>query len=238
MLPLAAAAGVPAEVEVYDRTAGNYLPVYWHAGERHIAGEPGHEYEIRIRNQGPGRVLAVTSVDGVNVITGQTAHARQSGYVLDPWGTVEIDGWRKSMAEVAAFYFTALPDSYAARTGRPENVGVIGVALFRERTPYPVAVEVQPMADAAAPAAESRAARGQLGKLKSEDRLGTGHGERRDSGATYVDFQRASKHPDQVVTIYYDSYRNLIARGVIPQPKQRYARRTPEPFPGGFVPDP
>ena len=58
----------------------------------------------------------------------------QDGYVLDPWGFTSIAGWRKSLDRVAAFYFTSLPDSYAARTGRPDNVGVIGLALFRERS--------------------------------------------------------------------------------------------------------
>ena len=82
--PLTALAGQPANVEIYDRTAGQVLPVYWHDGERFVAGEPGHEYEIRIRNREYSRVLAVTSVDGVNVITGRTAAPDQGGYVLDP----------------------------------------------------------------------------------------------------------------------------------------------------------
>ena len=94
---------------------------------------PGHEYAVRIRNCTGGRVLVVTSVDGVNVISGDTAVAAQSGYVLDPWASVEIAGWRKSLDRTAAFYFTDLGDSYAARTGRPQNVGVIGVAVFQER---------------------------------------------------------------------------------------------------------
>ncbi|MEO8755332.1 MAG: hypothetical protein ABI624_21940, partial [Casimicrobiaceae bacterium] len=57
----------------------------------------------------------------------------QSGYVLDAWGSVEIAGWRKSLERTAAFYFTDLGNSYAARTGRPQNVGVVGVAVFQER---------------------------------------------------------------------------------------------------------
>lgn len=253
--PLAALAGQPVDVEIFDRTSGRMLPVYWHAGERHIAGEPGHEYEIRILNRGYWRVLAVTSVDGVNVITGHTASPAQSGYVLDPYGSVEIDGWRKSMAEVAAFYFTSLPDSYAARTGRPDNVGVIGVALFCEKTDYPVPLHRQSAAepdvapptaaeeresaasaraDGAAPASKS----GSFGRLADDSRLGTGHGQRRDSGATYVNFQRASDEPESVIRIYYDSKRNLMARGIIPKPRHRYAYKTPDPFPGGFVPDP
>ncbi len=227
-LPLAAAAAMPVEVEILDRKSGRVLPVYWHDGERHVAGEPGREYEIRLRNRGAGRVLAVTSVDGVNVITGQTASPRQGGYVLDPWGLVEIDGWRKSMDEVAAFYFTALPDSYAARTGRPDNVGVVGVALFRERA-YAAPLPVEAEAYAAAPGA---------GRARDEARLGTGHGRRLDSGAVYTHFERASESPDEVIRIYYDSRKNLVARGVIPRPRDRMAWQQPEPFPQVFVPDP
>jgi hypothetical protein len=234
LLPLTALASQPVDVEIYDRSAGRLLPVYWHAGERYVAGEPGHEYEVRICNRSPGRVLTVTSVDGVNVINGQTAAAHQTGYVLDPYGTVEIDGWRKSMAEVAAFYFTSLPDSYAARTGRPDNVGVIGVAVFRERVPYAILREQEAATNAPAPAAESSNS-----SAKADDmlgKLGTGHGERHDSGATYTQFERASDEPEAVIRIFYDSRRNLVAHGVIPS--RRYARNIPDPFPGGFVPDP
>jgi len=64
--------------------------------------------------------------------------------VLDPYQQVEIRGWRKSYSDVAEFYFTDLPDSYAARTGRPENVGVIGVAAFREKQRPPIAYTPPP----------------------------------------------------------------------------------------------
>ena len=167
-LPLPALAGMAVDVEILDRKSGEVLPVYWHAGERHVAGEPGREYEIRLRNRQGDRVLAVTSIDGVNVITGKTAAPSQSGYVLDPWGRIDIDGWRKSMDQVAAFYFTALPDSYAARTGRPDHVGVIGVALFRERVRVmPMESERRASAEAAAPSA------GLLGDdARAEKRLG------------------------------------------------------------------
>jgi hypothetical protein len=121
------------QVDVYDRVDGTALPVYEKDGRHYIVGMPGHEYAVRIRNCTGGRVLVVTSVDGVNVISGDTAAPGQSGYVLDPWGSVEIAGWRKSMERTAAFYFTDLGDSYAARTGRPQNVGVIGVAVFQEK---------------------------------------------------------------------------------------------------------
>jgi len=121
------------QVDVYDRASGAALPVYANNGRNYIEGAPGHEYGVRIRNCTGARVLVVTSVDGVNVISGDTAAPSQTGYVLDPWGYVVITGWRKSMDRTAAFYFTDLGDSYAARTGRPQNVGVVGVAVFQER---------------------------------------------------------------------------------------------------------
>jgi hypothetical protein len=241
-LPLSARAGAPVDIEIRDHRTGEVLPVFWHDGERHVVGEPGREYEIRLRNQGAGRILAVTSVDGVNVITGQTAAPLGSGYVLDPWAVVDIDGWRKSMAQVAAFFFTALPDSYAARTGRPDNVGVIGVALFTERLFVPLAsgddatrAEPQPTAEASA---ERKSAHEDGGLARQDERLGTGHGRRLDSGATYTSFDRASDEPDEVIRIYYDSRKNLVARGIIPRPQDRVAGRLPDPFPDGFVPDP
>jgi hypothetical protein len=151
-LLLALAAALPASahrptaslaaIEVFDRQEGTTLPVYARDGRRYVVGTPGHEYTVRVRNLTGERILAVTSVDGVNVISGETAAPRQSGYVIDPYGSVDIAGWRKSLSRTAAFYFTDLGDSYAARTGRPGNVGVIGVAVFRER-PRPLVYRPQ-----------------------------------------------------------------------------------------------
>lgn len=127
------AVGHLADITVRDRDTGRVLPVYQHEGRYYVAGKPGHRYSVSVRNQSGGRLLAVMSVDGVNVLNGQTADWGQTGYVFNPWQHYEVSGWRKSQSQIAAFEFTALPNSYAARTGRPDNVGVIGVALFREQ---------------------------------------------------------------------------------------------------------
>jgi len=127
-----AGAGSLADVAVINRTTGERLQVYRHAGRLYVEGKAGERYAVELRNRSGGRILTVLSVDGVNAVTGQTAAASQSGYVLSSGGRAEIAGWRKDLGDVAAFYFTALPDSYAARTGRPDNVGVIGVAVYQE----------------------------------------------------------------------------------------------------------
>jgi hypothetical protein len=134
----AAAIGGLGDLEIVVRNGGQVLPVYPSGGRNWVVGTPGQEYAIRFCNRTAGRVLAVMSVDGINVISGDTASPSQSGYVLSAWECADIQGWRKSLARTAAFYFTELPDAYATRTGRPENVGVVGVAIFRER-PQPIA---------------------------------------------------------------------------------------------------
>lgn len=224
-----------ADVEVYDRNSGRTLPVHRFQGRLYVAGEPGHEYQLVLRNRSGTRLLAVTSVDGVNVITGQTAAPEQSGYVLAPHDSLAVSGWRKSLDEVAAFYFTQHRNSYAARTGRPFDVGVIGVALFREK---PRCCEWfgkdGDLRDRSAGAPE--AASPDL-QSRREESLGTGHGRREHSAARNVDFERAAEAPDEILAIHYDSRANLVAQGVIARDRE-YAQRRPRPFPGSFVPDP
>jgi hypothetical protein len=242
------AIGHHADLAIHDRTTGRELPVHWHEGRAYVVGRPGNEYQVTVRNRRGEDLLAVVSVDGVNVLSGESANPRQGGYILNPWQSTDIRGWRKSLSEVAAFYFTSLGDSYAARTGRPDNVGVIGVALFRRK------LEPRPRADAAPfeqqpyrdePYREKRLEKSEMLAPPSKDAmraqspaaagapLGTGHGRREESHVRWVDFERAND-PVETITIYYDSYRNLVARGVLVTPP---GPRNPNPFPG-FVPDP
>jgi hypothetical protein len=227
------------DIEVVDRNTGQTLQTHWHKGNRWVAGNPGNRYALRVVNRSGARILAVLSVDGVNVVTGQTASPDQSGYVLGPWERAEIAGWRKSNKEVAQFYFTALSDSYAARTDRPDNVGVIGVAAFMEKPRIERRVEPMASAPAGMNRMEADSAQGSA-RMKSyaEERLGTGHGQREYAPIEYTEFERANTSPNEVVSVRYDSRANLVASGVIPA--KRYPKPTPEPtpFPGGFVPDP
>lgn len=232
------------EMTVVDRDSGDWLPQYRHRGDTWVAGMPGHRYAVRLTNTTGRRVLVVLSVDGVNAVTGQTASAAQGGYVLDPWESAEINGWRKSLDDVAQFVFTDLGDSYAARTGRPRNVGVIGIAVFEEArpryfaygSPAPIARDngqAHAEETAAAPAvAESRAADA------SRQRIGTGHGEREWSPVGETDFERASRSPAQVTQVRYDEERRLAALGILPRPYRRARDDPPYAFPNGFVADP
>ena len=224
----ALAAGRLAQLEIVDAATGRVLPVYHNNGRHYVAGVPGQEYMIRLRNRGYTDLLAVVSVDGVNVVTGETAAVDQGGYILNRRQRFDIKGWRKSLQQVASFYFSDLDESYAARTGRPDHVGVIGVALFKRRVDYPSFDDRHAPADSAAPGA-GRSER----SAEESAKLGTGHGRRKHSEVRYGQFERASDRPNEVVSVYYDSHDNLVARGVIP-----VTHGHPDPFPNGFVADP
>ena len=201
------------------------------------------------------------SVDGVNVVSGETASPAQSGYVLSAHECADINGWRKSLSSTAAFYFTELPDAYAARTGRPENVGIIGVAFFRER-PQRITWKDTPGKVAASPAAEPPARQDAAGASATTEgrtgnapasrnemaaaapapaplaKIGTGHGRSEWSYVETTRFERETTTPNETVAIHYDRRENLIALGVLPTPS---IARALNPFPAWtprFVPDP
>ncbi len=261
------AVGRLLDVNVIDRDTGTPLPVYRHGGDWWIAGRPGARYAIQLRNASGERVMGVLSVDGMNVITGDTAAWAQSGYVLSGWQNTQITGWRKSDAEVAAFHFTAQPYSYAARTGRSANVGVIGVAVFRERLqppPPPIGPMAAPMERRSTPAAGD-ATTNATGPAPREDdaqdkaagvdhsaresavrprqaapHLGTGHGERESAWVSHTRFERRSARPQEVISIRYDSHENLVAMGVIATdlPPLPHAQAFPGSASSRYVPDP
>lgn len=133
----AQAIGRLADIRIVDRDTGATLPVHYAQGAYWVAGRPGARYAVSIKNRTGERVLAVPSVDGVNVVSGETASWAQNGYVFSAYERYQITGWRKSNSEIAAFEFSSAGNSYAGRTGRPANVGVIGVALFREKPVLP-----------------------------------------------------------------------------------------------------
>jgi len=256
----AGAVGNLVDVTVFDRMENRTLPVYRHQGRHYVVGRPGNEYQIRVHNHAGGEILSVVSVDGINAVSGETANWNQTGYVLGPYHGFDIRGWRKSLERVAAFFFTEHQNSYAARTGRPDNVGVIGVAVFRKKTEPEARIEQYrrwhdapasgPREDssnsdldgALAGAGSARSAESAAGPrhapspqaTQKSPVLGTGHGRSESSHITYTNFERATDHPAQVIAIHYNTYANLVAMGVIRAPRVA----SPTPFPGQFVPDP
>jgi hypothetical protein len=271
---------------------GSALPTFRHAGTTFVLGEPGDRYNIRVDNPTGERVEAVVTVDGRDAISGDVGdYVSQRGYLIEPWGTLLVEGFRRSLDEVAAFRFTGRGASYSARRGTPQHVGVIGVAVFPEkkRPPQPIrrprvdysrrlpapeseyrapapsagsaprgaAAADAPRAPAGAGASRSRAGDGRepaWDRERADDaprksatsgpsNIGTEYGEDESSSVVEVAFERRTPtHPAAVLSLRYDDFEGLSARG-IDLSSLGYAYRDdaePEPFPYSrrFAPPP
>jgi hypothetical protein len=122
----------PFDVQIM-RENGESLPTYASHDRYYVQGSAGERYTIRIVNPTPRRVEAVVSVDGLDVIDGESGDLRKRGYVVPAYGETRIEGFRTSQADVATFRFSSVHDSYAGMKGKARNVGVVAVALFEEQ---------------------------------------------------------------------------------------------------------
>jgi hypothetical protein len=151
------ACATPAAGQALRHQAGGYevqvlvdgapAPTFSHGGQTYVLGQLGARYELRVLNHTGRRIEAVVSVDGRDVVDGKPADFRRKrGYLVPAHGSVDIDGWRLSQRQAAAFRFSSVADSYAGRMGNARDVGVIGVAVFPERvyTPPPPPRPVYP----------------------------------------------------------------------------------------------
>lgn len=189
---------------------GRALPTVEHAGKTYLPVRLGDEYNIRLTNHGARRVVAVVSVDGLSVITGNPASENDTGYIVPAHGSVVIKGWRKNDATVAAFRFEDREVSHAFRSGRPDNIGVIGLVAFEEEYPRRIPILER---DGAAPPA-GKAAVGETG---------TGYGRDVSSPVVTVPFIRSANK--RTLMVYYDTAEALRRAGVPVEP------RLPDPFP-------
>ena len=95
----------------------------------------GDNYGIRVRNNTGRRVGVVVAVDGRNIISGKRSNLRKNEqmYILGPHESATYDGWRTARNTVNRFYFTEPGDSYAGAFGDYSAMGVVAVAVYRER---------------------------------------------------------------------------------------------------------
>ncbi|HEX7702845.1 MAG TPA: hypothetical protein VF403_19030 [Kofleriaceae bacterium] len=121
----------PYDVQVI-REDGETLPTYAAKDRFYVEGLAGQRYTIRVSNPTGHRVEAVVSVDGLDAVDGEAGDLRKRGYIVPAYGTVNIEGFRTSLSDVATFRFSSVDGSYAGQKGKARNVGVIAVALFEE----------------------------------------------------------------------------------------------------------
>ena len=79
---------------------------YYHQGQVWVEGREGSTYTLRFTNRSPNRVLAIFSVDGLDVVKGQPAGHLSEGYVVNGNSTLDIPGWKLDSATAAEFYFS------------------------------------------------------------------------------------------------------------------------------------
>src|ERR1019366_5383169 len=197
-------------LEVVDESAQR-LPTFYQGGRQFVLGSMGGRYQVRVVNPTGARIEAVVSVDGLDAVDGRPASLNKRGYIIPAYGEVVIDGFRTSLDAVAAFRFSSVRDSYAAKTSQARNVGVIGVAFFRERPPpvvrrYPPPVYQQPSTSPAMPEAAPPPA--------TRPGLGTQFGETRESHVVETTFVRGDTSPNVLLEIRYDDREGLLARGI------------------------
>ncbi len=94
----------------------------------------GDHYRIEVRNLLNRRIGLVVAVDGRNIISGTKSWLKNNErmYILEPYGWGSYSGWRTAQDRINRFYFTDVPDSYAAAFGDESAMGVIAVAVYPE----------------------------------------------------------------------------------------------------------
>ncbi len=122
-----------SNVDVNIAVKGKNLKLLGHQGRTWLLAKEGSEYTIRVKNDNPFRTIAIVSIDGIDTISGKPASLKDGGYIVDAYSSAEIKGYRKSLQEAAAFRFTRKEKAYATEKGIGENVGVIAVAVFKEK---------------------------------------------------------------------------------------------------------
>lgn len=110
---------------------------YGHQGRTYVEAREGSQFTLRLKNNTAARVEAVISVDGLSVLDGEPAAVNSRGYILAAYQSYDVVGWRKDLASCARFIFSARGESYAAKTGQPRDIGVVGLMAWKEKTAPP-----------------------------------------------------------------------------------------------------
>lgn len=113
------------------------LPLYRDGQNYYLSGKNGQSYQLKYENHTDNTYEVVASVDGMDVLNGNIASRNNSGYVLHPHSTLQIEGFRKSDSAVASFTFSSPEDAYATNSdhGSIQNTGIIGTAIYQLESP-------------------------------------------------------------------------------------------------------
>ena len=244
-------------VDVQVKVEGAAAPLYFSPNgdsRRYVQAFAGRNYSLVVRNESGERVAVLIAVDGLNVISGDRSRlsSNEQMYVLDPYETATIRGWRTSLDDIRRFVFVDEERSYAERTGQANgDMGWIRVLSFREQRAWwtprrdgRIKGEAERRGDTrdflgqgapqAAPAPSTEAAppaRGDAGPLakgvapqsSNESVPGTGWGERSRDHVNTTEFVAERRATDQIV-VRYEYASGLRALGIEVRPSRVYER--------------
>lgn len=201
---------------------------YYHQGQVWIEGREGSTYTLRFTNRSPNRVLAIFSVDGLDVLKGKPAGHLSEGYVVNGNSTLDIPGWKLDAATAAEFFFSRSSKSYVAKIGgNVGNTGVIGAMVFREQQwNYPGYLSANNLSfnNNSSSAVRSISGHGisisgTLNAISSNavsQDVGTGFGNATQWNTVNTLFTRENPTvPNAIMAVYYDSSKNLQKRGIV-----------------------
>jgi hypothetical protein len=260
------AGGIGETVEVRivtddGRTLPTY-PVQLSHGVRKVYTEAikGNHYRIAVKNRINRRVGLVIAVDGRNIISGKKSWLKSNErmYIIEPHGSGEFAGWRTAQDRINRFYFTDIPDSYAAAFGDESAMGVITVAIYPEvqrcEAPMPLSRSIPSgpygyegkAAGSADKAQSPLAAREDSAKRMKErdarqeqalESAGTGYGRDEYSPSRVVAFE-PEKRAVETIYLKYEWRSTLCKLGVVEC--ARPPHRLPNRFwdNGGYAPPP
>lgn len=211
---------------------GGERPEYSGHGNLYVEAVRGRDYAIRLTNNNPYRIAVALSVDGLNSIDARHSRAWDAAkWVLDPYETTVISGWQVNQRTARRFYFTGEHDSYGARIGHAENLGVIEAVAYRENVIETFVPRLEQEKNSAAgasrdaapaPSAAQPSARAQSGL--SDDYAGTGMGDRTRHSVHEVDID-LNPNPIGSIRIRYDFRPQLVKLGILPSAEWPLERR-------------
>lgn len=233
------------EVRVHGRSAREY----YHDRQIWIEGRKGSDFTLRLSNRTHDQILMVPSIDGLSVMDGKEASFDDRGYIIPARGYVDVPGWRLNDNEVAKFCFHKSANSYAAQSNKPQNIGVIGCAVFQAKLRWTLttapsgppnrcrvfrsqSMDFGPVYgttySTAGPMSRDSVFVGACQEVQPS--LGTEFGNREDHRVTSALFEKATNVPAEVLTIRYGDRDELRRRGVDLAQKPVVAGE-PSPFP-------
>jgi hypothetical protein len=199
---------------------GHLLPFYPHRsthGLKKVYAEAvkGDHYRIVVRNLLNRRVGVVVAVDGRNIISGQKSWLKNNErmYILEPYATNEYPGWRTGQDRVNRFYFTDVPDSYAAAFGDQSALGVIALAAYPEVQRYRRPADLSTTAPGT-PQSDAREKASPSARGEASQSAGTGYGREEYSPSRQVSFE-PERRAAETILIKYEWRATLCSKGII-----------------------